>query len=226
MNTRALSVWTMAFVITPFIAIAQVKPDSIPKRSLERINPYHAIRTSVYVAKSFGDYVNSGTEFGFEARKFTGLRHFMFASASYGEYYGHEAYRTSSPTLYNLAFRTVNLRVGRVVGKDLYNFYVGSRYIFDASLAETFYSFSLGKQVSVDGNVTRYIHRIAPYAGFCIKYQFLRIFMAELNMEYGLVETFKPLKDNWRAPANESPFFYRKRPSLLRMYAIALHVKL
>jgi hypothetical protein len=62
--------------------------DSTSQIKVGRNNPYHSIKTSIFAEESLGDYIKSGTAIGFEVRKFTGLRHFFFATASISEYHG------------------------------------------------------------------------------------------------------------------------------------------
>lgn len=205
-------------------AIAQT--DSTSRTKLDRINPYHSIKTSVFIEKSFGDYIQSGTAVGFEVRKFTGLRHFFFATVNVGQYHGHKEYLDALYSAWDLSYKTAKLRLGTVIGKELWNFYVGAHYIFDARLSETFYSYNQGRTVTASGNVTPYIYRLAPVAGGCLKIRVLKIILIEPSMEFGLAQTFNPLKKRWAVPSNESPFFSRQNPSLLRMYAIAVHIKL
>jgi len=205
-------------------AIAQ--NDSTSRTKVDRINPYHSIKTSVFIEKSFGDYIKSGTAVGFEVRKFTGLRHFFFLTANVGQYHGHQDYREAIFSAWDLSYKTVKLRLGTVIGKELWNFYVGTHYIFDARLSETFFSYSQGRTLTASGNVTPYIYRLAPVAGGCLKIRVLKIILIEPSMEFGLAETFNPLKKRWAVPSTESPFFTRQHPSLLRMYAIAVHIKL
>src|ERR1044071_3332830 len=143
-------VFSAIIFCTAITAIAQT--DSISRTKVERINPYHSIKTSVFIEKSFGDYVKSGTAVGLEVRKFTGLRHFFFLTTNIGQYHGHDEYRTSLNQSYDLTFKSVKVRVGTVLGKELYNFYVGTHYIFDARLSESFYSLDQNRQVTVSGN--------------------------------------------------------------------------
>jgi hypothetical protein len=205
-------------------AIAQ--PDSTARNKVGRINPYHSIKTSIFIEKSFGDYIKSGTAVGFEVRKFTGLRHFFFATANIGQYHGHKDYQEAIFTSWDLSYKTVKFRAGTVLGKELYNFYVGTHYIFDARLSESFFSYSQGRTLTAGGKITPYINRLAPFVGFCLKARVLKVILIEPSMELGLLETFKPLKSRWAVPSMESPFFNRQRPQLLRMYAIAVHIKL
>ncbi|HEX8060238.1 MAG TPA: hypothetical protein VF473_04845 [Cyclobacteriaceae bacterium] len=205
-------------------AIAQ--SDSTSRVKVDRINPYHSIKTSVFFQVGFGDYLTSSTAVGFEVRKFTGLRHFFFATASIGQNRGHHEYREALYQSWDLSYKTAKLRLGTVVGKELYNLYVGTNYIFDARLNEIFFSYSQGRTLSAAGDITPYINKIAPFVGGCLKIRVLKVVLIEPSMEFGLLETFNPLKKRWAVPSNESPFFNRQRPSLLRTYALAVHIKI
>jgi hypothetical protein len=207
-------------------AITAIAQTDSTRSKVDRINPYHSIKTSVFIEKSFGDYVKSGTAVGFEVRKFTGLRHFFFATANIGQYHGHKDYQNAIFTSWDLSFKTVKFRAGTVLGKELYNIYVGTHYIFDARLSETFFSYSQGRQLTASGKVAPYINRLAPFVGLCLKARVLKVILIEPSMELGLVQTFNPLKSRWAVPKNESPFFNQQRPALLRMYAIAVHIKI
>lgn len=223
--TRTLTLlFSAIFFCSAITAIAQT--DSTKRSKPDRINPYHSIKTSVFIEKSIGDYIKSGTAVGFEVRKFTGLRHFFFATANIGEYRGHQEYHNAIFTSYDLSFKTVKFRAGTVIGKELYNVYVGTHYIFDARLSENFFSYSQLRSLTASGNVTPYINRLAPFIGFCLKVRVLKYLLIEGSGEWGLVETFNPLKTRWAVTSLESPFFNQQRPTLLKMYAIAVHVKI